>query len=348
MADKLDSGLISTFCDSVAMMLGAGIQTDEAVHITAENIGDSPYKRVCDSMYLSLANGSTLYKAMVDTKAFPPYALNMVRAGETSGHLENVLRSLAVYYSEEDRLFTKMRSAIAYPAGLLLIMDLILIFTVTSILPVFVSVYQSISGDMMAGSFVYVNMATIIGRVALIFILACTIAAIAAVIMSGGSGRSKLMRIMERSSFSADAMHSMALSRFTSALSTFVSAGIEHDEALKASVEMTEHVKLHEKALATYQDMINPENPKGLARAIYDNEMLDPIYARTLLIGGQSGVTETVLQNLSRTFFDEAVSKIDALIDVFEPVLAAFLTIAVGTTLIAVMLPLIGIMGTIG
>ena len=348
MADKLESGAVSTFCESIAMMLAAGIQTDEAVHLAAENVADSPYKRVCDHMYTLLADGSTLNKAMQETGAFPGYAVKMVAAGETSGHLENVLRSLAVYYSEEDRLFSKMRSAIMYPAGLLLVMDIILIFTVTSILPVFVRVYQSVSGDMMTGSFVYVNMAMTIGYLALAFIIVCSALAVYACIMASGTGRTKLMHIMERIPFSAEAMHTMALSRFTSALSTFVSAGIAHDRALKDSIEMTDHETLHLKAQAAYDAMVDPENPRGLARAIYDTEVFDPMYARTLLVGGQSGATESVLRNLSRTFFEEAVMKIDALIDVFEPVLAAFLTIAVGATLIAVMLPLIGIMGTLG
>ena len=62
----------------------------------------------------------------------------------------------------------------------------------------------------------------------------------------------------------------------------------------------------------------------------------------------RSGSTEETLAQLSNTFFDDAVLQIDRALDRVEPVLAAFLTIAVGATLIAVMLPLIGIMGSIG
>ena len=55
-----------------------------------------------------------------------------------------------------------------------------------------------------------------------------------------------------------------------------------------------------------------------------------------------------MLDRLSGTFFDDAVVQIDRVIDATEPALAAFLTVAVGATLISVMLPLIGIMGSIG
>ena len=64
-----------------------------------------------------------------------------------------------------------------------------------------------------------------------------------------------------------------------------------------------------------------------------------------LVVGTRSGSLETVLASLSDTFFDDSIVRLDGLIDSVEPTLAAFLTVGVGATLIAVMLPLIGIMG---
>lgn len=94
--------------------------------------------------------------------------------------------------------------------------------------------------------------------------------------------------------------------------------------------------------------MTSANNPKSLSQAIYDNEVFDPLYARMLMVGSRSGSVEDVLQRLSDAFFEDAVARMDDLIDGVEPVLAAFLTVSVGATLVAVMLPLIGIMGAIG
>ena len=66
-----------------------------------------------------------------------------------------------------------------------------------------------------------------------------------------------------------------------------------------------------------------------------------------LMMGTRSGSTDEVLSHLSDIFFEDANAQIDSVVDSVEPTLAAFLTIAVGATLIAVMLPLIGIMGSI-
>ena len=53
----LESSALSAFCESVALMLSAGIQADEAVHMLGENMGDTPFKRACDSVYKGLAAG---------------------------------------------------------------------------------------------------------------------------------------------------------------------------------------------------------------------------------------------------------------------------------------------------
>lgn len=67
-----------------------------------------------------------------------------------------------------------------------------------------------------------------------------------------------------------------------------------------------------------------------------------------LLVGTRSGSADEVLGSLSDVFFDEATVQVDGIVDTIEPMLAVFLTVAVSATLVAVMMPLVGIMGSIG
>lgn len=160
MAQRLaDSAAVSVFCDSVALMLSVGIQTDEAVHMLSEDMGDTSFGKTCNKIYRSLIAGKSLAQSMKDTGAFPRYATDMVEVGERSGHLEDVLRSLSVYYNEESRLFAKISSSIGYPTALLCIMSAILLFAVLIILPVFIGVYERLSGSLTAGSFSEVSVA---------------------------------------------------------------------------------------------------------------------------------------------------------------------------------------------
>lgn len=351
---KLDSAGISLFCESVAMMLAAGIQTDEAVGMLSEDIGDVALQATCESVYGRLCAGDTLAVAMKASGAFPRYAVDMVGVGEASGRLEEVLRSLGVYYDEEDRLFAKIRSSVGYPAALLCIMSIILAFTVIIILPVFEDVYVSMAGSLTDGSSGAVGVSVAIGWVALGWValgitLICAIVAVgAAIACRSEAGRIAVMHLMEKFPATRPAMEQLAVSRFASALAAYTASGINTDEAMRRAIEVVEHEGLKVKATAAYGLMIDAESPRSLAQAISEAEVFEQIHARLLTIGTRSGSLDAALDRLSANFFDDAILQIDAAIDNIEPALAAFLTIAVGATLISVMLPLIGIMGSIG
>ena len=92
----------------------------------------------------------------------------------------------------------------------------------------------------------------------------------------------------------------------------------------------------------------NADNPLSLTQAISAFDIFEPLYQRLLEVGMRSGSAEETLSELSSTFFDDATMQIDRTLDLIEPLFAAFLTVAIGVTLIAVMLPLVGIMGSIG
>lgn len=280
---------------------------------------------------------------------FPSHVVDMVGAGEHAGRLENVLWSLARYYDEEDRLYAKIKNAIAYPAALLCVMSAILLFTVIVILPVFVDVYHGLTGNLTAGSFGYVNASIIIGWIALGVTLLCTVLVVLGVLAGrSAAGRQRLLRLFEKAPLTRGPMRQMAVSRFTAALATFVAAGVDTDTAMEKAVAMVDHGNLKSQLEAVRMQMTDPAQAKSLAQAIFDNNVFEPIYARMLVVGTRSGSLETVLASLSDTFFDDSIVRLDGLIDSVEPTLAAFLTVGVGATLIAVMLPLIGIMGSIG
>ena len=345
----LEGSAISAFCGGVAVMISAGIQTDEAVYMLSDEHEDSHFKSICTAIYVDLANGNALSDAMEATAAFPEYAIAMVRAGEEAGRVEQVLRRLDVYYEEEERTYAKLRASVSYPAALMGIMSVILAFAVAFILPVFIGVYDNLTGTLTAGSFSSMNISIIIGWVALAITLVSTFAVVALTVLSRTqNGRERMIGLFEKLPFTRDAMYQLALSRFTAALSTYVSSGLNTEAAMHASMEFVTNPKLRAKVSAAYEAMIDPKNPRSLAQAISEHDVFEPLYARMLSVGHETGSSDEMLSRLSQIFFEDALERIDKIIDRIEPLFAAFLTITVGATLIAVMLPLIGIMRSIG
>jgi type IV pilus assembly protein PilC len=345
----LEGSAVSAFCGGVAVMIAAGIQTDEAVYMLSDEHEESEFKSVCDAVYVQLADGNSLANAMESTGSFPEYAVAMVRAGEKAGRLEQVLRRLDVYYEEEERTFAKLRSSVSYPAALLAIMSIILAFAVAFILPVFIDVYDNLTGTLTTSSFSSMGISIAIGWAALIFTLVCTILVVVLTILSRTElGRARVLAIFEKLPFTRDSMYQLALSRFTAALSIYISSGVDTETAMHSSMAFVTNPKLRKKVEAAYESMVDASNPRSLAQAISENDVFEPLYARMLMVGMETGSADEMLARLSQIFFDDALERIDRVIDRVEPLFAAFLTLTVGATLIAVMLPLIGIMRSIG
>ena len=331
------------------MMLAAGIQIDEALSLLDVRRGNTRLSPVCDEAYHAVVSGCGLAAAMRRTGAFPRHAVDMVAVGERTGRLEQTLRHLTTYYDEESRMFAKIRTAVGYPAALLCMMAIIVAFTLWVVLPVFIQVYEGLTGGLTAGSSLSVVVSVVIGWIALIVTVLGAAATLAAVVASRTpQGNARLTKALERLPLTRDAMETLALSRFTLALSTYISAGVNDDVALSESIETVEHPRVRAHAEKALRVMEDPDRACGLSAAIAESELLDPLYARMIVIGARTGSVENVLAGVGETFFNEAADRIDRGVDGVEPLLAALLTIAVGTTLISVMLPLIGIMSSIG
>lgn len=345
----LKSSELKTFFENLALMLSVGIQIDEAVHMLAENSDERRLESVCRGIYKTLIRGKKLSFAMEEQEGFPEYAIDMVKTGERTGRLEDTLSSLAAYYDEEDRLFLKIKSSVVYPSIILCVMAIVLGFTVAAVLPVFLDVYESMSGGLVASSFSMANVGIIIGWVALIITLACTLVALGAFFRSRTvRGRAKLLKTFEKIPGAKSTFYDLALARFTSTLAVYTASGVNSDDAMARSLATIDNGKLRMRVRAAYEAMIEPVRARSLIQAVGDFAVYEPVHVRMLTFGMRAGRLDEVLENLSEDLFRESIDKFDALIDRIEPILAAFVTIAVGLTLIAVMLPLIGIMGSIG
>lgn len=347
--DRLTSADVSVFCEGMAMMLAAGIQVDEALSLLDIRRASARLSCVCEEAYRAVLSGCGLAEAMRRTGAFPRHAVDMVAVGERTGRLEQTLRRLTSYYDEESRVFAKVRTAVGYPAALLCVMAVIVAFTVWVVLPVFIRVYESMAGSLTAGSSAAIAASVVIGWVALIVTLLGAAATVAAVVASRTPrGNALLIKVLERLPFTRGAMEKLALSRFTLALSTYIASGVNDDVAMAESIKTIEHPQVRAHAEEALRLMEDAERSRGLSAAIAESCLFDALYARMIVIGARTGSVENVLAGLGETFFNEAADRVDRVIDSVEPLLAALLTIAVGTTLISVMLPLIGIMGSIG
>lgn len=338
---------ISVFCRSLAMMLRSGVTMQEAVELFVQDGDDaSPLLHsTAQQMEKALGEGQSFAQTARDTGAFPEYALGVFSMAELSGRLDEVLDRLADYYDRQHALNERLRSTLTYPVALLLMMCGVLSVLVFSVLPMFVRVYNSLTGSLAASSYAYVLAASLIGRVSLVLAVAVSaVLLVLTVMLHTQKGREKLHGPMERSRFTCKAARQLAVSQMADTVSAMLASGAEEDSALEQCIRQTSHTGLRTSLQACRSDM---QQGTGMAQAFLRHKVLPPLYARMLQGGSESGSLPAAMESVALRMGQEAENALCRLIDDIEPVLIGFLTVSVGFTLLSVMLPLLGILSAV-
>jgi type II secretory pathway component PulF len=240
-----------------------------------------------------------------------------------------------------------MKSAVNYPMILLILTAAIPVLLLVRVLPVFTNVYRSLAGGLTTSAYLYLRIAYVVGTVALVLAIVFGIFLLltARTVRGNGTDSAASVGILSKFGPARDAINKLSLAHFTQVLHLFVASGADVDTSITAAQELVSDPETRAKVDAVRTHM--KEDNVGLSRAIYDKGLFEPLYARLFMSAVKAGQTEQMLGKLASTFSLEADEAVDSLIDSIEPVISAFLTIAVGIVLLSTMIPLIGILGAV-
>lgn len=345
--NQLSNQEISSFFDNMAVMLKAGITTQEAVNLLIEdNSNESPLVQNClGKISESMSAGSSFTDAVRSTGLFPDYSVSMMEAAEYTGKLEETLFHLGEYYRADEQTTKTLRGAIRYPISLLLMIIVLLIIMLVMVFPAFRQVYNNLSGDLAASSYKYINTAFIVCEVLLVIMCIMVILLFIGMIMWKNGKRDKIRRILGKFKGFAKIFEGFDLYRFTSCFNMFLASGELQDEALKKSIAITETDALKEKLQRCAAEM---EEGKSFSQAAYSQNLYDSISNRLLIPAERSGNLDAVLDKVADGLKIRNEESINKIANTIEPLLTGLLLISVGLMLISLMIPLIGIMNSIG
>ena len=340
---------MGSFFENMGMMVRAGITAGEAVELlkddVREEMGEGALADVYAGMAESMQMGSSLEDAMKQAGAFPDYAVDMVGASEYTGRLEDTLFHLSDYYRTENSMKNTFVSAVRYPIILLFMVIAVLAVMLFMVFPAFYGVYNNLTGSLSASSFNYVNISFTLCRVMMVIMVILLIALLCGVHM-WRSGRSAAVKkwLMRVPTFRA-LLENLDLYRFTSCFDMFISGGEMQDEALKKSMPVVEGEALRSKLERMIGKM---DAGDSFSQAACDEKLYDPVNNRMLIPAERSGMLDSVLKKILVSLRSNNEKYTGKIANTVEPLLTGFLMIFIGAMLISLMIPLIGIMNSIG
>ncbi len=337
---------ISAFCAQLALIIKAGISVQEGISIMVGDVQDGRGKEVLQTILSHVEEGRTLSFALQQCGRFPKYVVDMVDIGETSGRLDEVMDSLSTYYERNEAINQSIKNAVTYPMVMIGMMAVVIAILVIKVLPIFHQVFRQLGSDMSAFAQGIMDFGTALSHYS-VWIVAVVLVLILAVSLMKRTkgGRAALARIYDTLPFMRSLSDKIAAGRFASAMALMLSSGLDTDQSLEMAGELIENKKTKTK-IAGMKDLM--AQGTSFSGALLQMKVFSGVYASMLTVGFKTGAVDTVMKKIAQRYEEEIDANISSLISVLEPTLVAVLSIIVGMILLSVMLPLMGIMSSIG
>ena len=334
------------FTRQLSTMVSAGVPILRALNSMSQHAQSAGFRTTINSVIKDIEGGTSFADALSKhPNSFNDVYVNMVRAGETGGILDDILKRLALQQEKNDSMKKKVKSAMTYPMVLIVItvgaFFGLMIFVIPAIgktikdlggedaeLPLITQIMLSISSFLI--SYWYI-----------IFpIIGAGIWAVMRYIKTP-VGKRKFHRFILKAPIVSKIVKKVAVARFTRTFSALTGAGVAVLEALDTTAKAVGN-KVYEESLTNAARRV--QNGEVLSKIIAEDEDLyPPIVSQMLSVGEETGQTDKVLVKVADFYEEEVDTAISGLSSTIEPVMIVFMGGMVGLIAASVMMPITGL-----
>jgi len=336
---KVKTDDLVVFTRQLATMIDAGVPLVSSLSILAEQAESEGLKNVVSAVRQDIEAGMNFCDALGKHPAvFSGLFINMARAGETSGMLDEVLDRLAAYLEKSAALSRKIRSSLAYPAVIIVMAAVITSILLLKVVPTFKGIFEMLGGKLPLPTQILILFSDLL-RKNFIFVLA----GFAGVVflfrryIATERGRYNFDRYKLKAPVLGVFFLKVSVAKFSRTFSTLVKSGVAVLSALDI-VSKTAGNKVIEEAVMGCLKSVRDGEPISLP--LSKSGIFPPMVCRMISVGEQTGQLEKMLSKIA-DFYDEQVDTMaSTLTSMIEPLVIAFLGVVIGGIVISLFLPI--------
>jgi len=358
------------FTRELSTMIDAGVPLPRSLDTLAGQVENKYFKGVISSINHDVESGMPLADGMAKfPNVFADVFVNMVRAGEAGGILDEILKRLAEQVEKESSIHKKIRSAMAYPIVIMTVTIIaffgIMLFIVPKIgkifkdlggpnakLPVYTRAMLDISNFLISSSIMHkvplINKIPIIGHLpnVLLFIGLGFVGIIyLRRYIKTERGAYRFHGLLLRLPIIGPIVAKIAIARFSRTFSSLMGSGVSVLDALEVTGKAVGN-KVIQKELVTVAEAV--KNGQPLGRQLLEAKFFPPIVGQMMTVGEETGKIDIVLVKVADFYEEEVDAVIDGLASIIEPVMIIILGSIVGLIAASVMGPIANLSKQIG
>ena len=327
------------FSRQLATMVDAGIPLVGALDILGSQIENKAFGEIILRIQNDVETGSSFSDAIAKHKrVFSPLFVNMVKAGESSGMLDEILDRLAVYLEKTSNLQKKIGSALIYPAVVSAMAAGITLLLLLKVIPIFKDIFSGFGAELPRPTAILISVSDALQRYfPVVFMVVVFLVIVIARYVNTDKGRLKYDSLLLKLPVFGTLLTKVAISKFTRTFSTLIKSGVPILNSLEI-VGKTSGNKAVEKALDIVRT--NVCEGEGIAEPLAKSKIFPPMVVRMVSVGEQSGELEKMLSKIADFYDAQVDASVSGLTSLIEPLIIALLGIVIGTIVICMFLPI--------
>jgi len=337
---------LAVFTRQFSTMINSGLPLIQCLDILSQQAEKDGFRKIISNTMRDVESGATLADALSKHPAvFGDLFVNMVEAGEAGGVLDVILGRLATYLEKMDNLKRKVKSAMAYPAVVLIVTIGATVFMLVFIIPTFAKLYSDFGGDLPGPTKVVMAISGFL-TTKWWLLLGVTLGVIFGLKKYNDtkSGKKNIDRVLLKIPILGQVLLKSSIARFTRTLGTLVSSGVPILEGLEITGKAAGNSMVKEAVMKTRASISSGQT---IAAPLRESEIFPPMVVQMISVGEETGALDEMLSKIADFYDEEVDAAVDTMTSVIEPVMIVLMGGIVGGMLVAMYLPMFKLVSVI-
>lgn len=336
---RVSTKSLVVFTRQLSTLIAAGLPLVKALKTLHDQLEAGALKDIIGHLASEVESGTKFSEALSHfPNVFPEFYINMIKAGELGGMLEGILKRLSEFLDKSHRLRERVKSALMYPAFVLLVAVLILIMLMIFVIPTFTNMFSELGGALPIPTRILITTSEIVRRTwFLLPFVPVVLVALYKFIIKDPQRRYVIDRLKLGIPIVGRLIQQVSVARFARTFGTLLSSGVPILSALE-TVRDTVGNEFIGRAVLQVRDSI--KEGESVAGPMEASKAFPLLVVKMINIGEETGQLDKMLIQIADNYEDEVDVAITGLTSLLEPILIVFMGLVVGFIVISMFMPL--------
>ncbi|MFH0918830.1 MAG: type II secretion system F family protein [Fibrobacterota bacterium] len=342
---RIPSKHLMLFTRQLSAMLSAGLPLSKSLATLAIQTENKALREALKKVTDDVKSGKPFAEALQKDGRFPHLYCSMVGIGEKGASLDGILQKLAKYLEKQEKIKSKILSAMTYPAVVLLLAVCVVVALLTFVIPTFTKMFTDTGNELPAATQAVISLSDFIRSYFVLMILGgIALVLLCLQLIKRPDIRLSIDSALLKIPVLGSLLRKTAISRFSGTLGTLLQTGVPLVDAMKITATTAGNRVVE---AAVLKSLSNITRGREIAKPLEETGIFPPMVIQMVAVGEETGKLSDMLLKVSEFYDAEVDAAVERLTSILEPVMILLLGLVVAGLLIAMYLPMFDMIGNV-